>query len=141
MSLVIDASVATKYLLPEADTDKARAVFKEWRDGRVDLLAPDILPAEVANALWKRALRGFAGRDEVEQLFAQFSVMRIPLAPADELAGSALRLALTHRHSVYDGLYLALALETGWDFLTADERLFNLVSATLPRVRLLRHWS
>jgi predicted nucleic acid-binding protein len=141
MSLVIDASVATKYLLPEADTDKARAVFKEWQGGRVDLLAPDILPAEVANALWKRALRGLASRDEVERLFEQYSGMRIPLTPADDLAGSALRLALTHRHSVYDGLYLALALETGWDFLTADERLFNLLSAAFPQVRLLRDWS
>jgi predicted nucleic acid-binding protein len=138
MNIVLDASVAAKWLLVEVDSDKAEALFRAWTAKRIGLLAPEILPAEVASALWKRVMRGLLPSAEALRLHGEFSDLRIPLYPIGELVDAALRLALRFRHTVYDGLYLALARETGADFVTADERLFNLAS---PRsARLLRDW-
>ena len=138
MNIVVDASVAAKWLLVEVDSDKAEALFRAWTAKRVGLLAPEILPAEVASALWKRVMRGLLPAAEALRLQREFNDLAIPLHPVGELVDAALHLALRFRHSVYDGLYLALARETGADFVTADERLFNL---TAPgSTRLLRHW-
>ena len=138
MNIVLDASVAAKWLLVEVDSDKADALFRAWTNKRVGLLAPEILPAEVASALWKRVIRGLIPREEAIRLHRKLSDLEIPLHPVRRLVDSAFHLALQFRHSVYDGLYLALARETGADFVTADVRLFNLASP--GRARLLRDW-
>ena len=54
------------------------------------------------------------------------------------MSTSALGLALAHRYSFYDCLYLAWALEQRCDLVTADERFSNAMSATFPSIRLLR---
>ncbi len=137
-SLIVDASVAAKWLLAEADSDKAAALFQAWTAERIGLLAPEILPAEVCSALWKRVMRGFLPAGEAVRLQSQFNNLGIPLRPIGELVAVAFDLALRFRHSVYDGLYLALARETGAEFVTADEKLFRLASP--GSARLLREW-
>jgi predicted nucleic acid-binding protein len=137
-NLIVDASVAAKWLLAEADSDKAAAIFQAWTAQRIGLLAPEILPVEVSNALWKRVMRGLLPAGEAIRLQSQINDLGIPLHPIGELVDVAFDLALRFRHSVYDGLYLALALETGAEFVTADEKLFKL---TIPGgTRLLRDW-
>jgi len=138
MNIVLDASVAAKWLLAEADSDKAAALFQAWTANRIGLLAPEILPVEVGSALWKRVMRGLLPAGEAIRLQREFKDLGIPLHPVGELADEAFALALRFRHSVYDGLYLALARETGADFVTADEKLFNLTRSR--STRLLRHW-
>jgi predicted nucleic acid-binding protein len=137
-NLIVDASVAAKWLLVEVDSEKATALFAAWTAGQVELLAPEILPAEVYSALWKRVMRGLLPAADAIRLQDQFSDLRIPLQPIRELVDVAFDLALRFRHSVYDGLYLALANQTGGDFVTADEKLFNLVKS--GRTRLLHEW-
>ena len=51
--MVIDASVAFKWLVEEDDSALAIGLL-----GHEDLLAPGLILAEVGNALWKRILRG-----------------------------------------------------------------------------------
>ncbi|HLW80075.1 MAG TPA: type II toxin-antitoxin system VapC family toxin [Terriglobia bacterium] len=140
MKLVVDASVVAKCLVPETDTKRARKVLVLWAEARLDLMAPSILPSEIANMLWKRTRRNLLPVAEVGPLYTEFLGLRIPLVPADSLVEPALKLALHYGHSVYDGLYLALALQTGSDFLTADERLYNSVASALPQVRRLGDW-
>jgi predicted nucleic acid-binding protein len=53
MKVVVDASVAAKWLLLEPDSEKAQALFRAWTAKRITLLAPQILPAEIAGALWR----------------------------------------------------------------------------------------
>ena len=48
MKWVVDASVAAKWLVPEADSPLAEALLDD------DLLAPDLLFAEVGNILWNK---------------------------------------------------------------------------------------
>jgi len=139
MKIVLDASVAAKWLLTETDSDKAQALFRAWTSNHIELLAPQILQAEVASTLWKRVMRNLMPSAEAMKLQREFNLLPIPLHPITELVESALDLALRFRHSPYDGLYLALALETGAELVTADERLSKLAGP--GSIRLLRDWA
>jgi predicted nucleic acid-binding protein len=139
MNLVIDASVAVKWLLSELETAKAEAVLEACLRGRIVPLAPEILTAEVSSALWKRVMRGFLDADRAMSLFSHFERIRPVLTPIVNLAGPALRLAVRYGHSVYDCLYVALALEGRCELITADESLFRAFPHAYG-VRLLRDW-
>jgi hypothetical protein len=51
MKKVIDCSTAFKWVVAEPDTDKAIRLRDDYRNGLVELLAPDLFPTEIANAL------------------------------------------------------------------------------------------
>jgi len=54
MTWVVDASVAVKWVVPEALSEHAERVLATDEE----LLAPDLLLVEAANALWKKTERG-----------------------------------------------------------------------------------
>ena len=58
MTLVVDASVAVKWFLPEADTPSAERLLAFAGP----LHAPDLLRIEVASAVWKYAVGGAVDR-------------------------------------------------------------------------------
>jgi predicted nucleic acid-binding protein len=140
VKLVLDSSVAAKWLVPERDSDKARNLFEAWSDGQVDLIAPTLLIAEIASMLWKRAIRGIVPGAEALRLFRSFLELGLVLTPIKTVASAALRLSLARRHSLYDSLYVALAATEGCELMTADEKLFKAFEATFPKVRLLADW-
>ena len=125
MKYVLDASVAVKWVLTEADSDKARRVRDEYQQGLHQLIAPDWFVLEVMNTLGKAAARKTITPAEAVQ--GQTLVLRdAPIFfPPLPLAGSAFQLALQHRRAVYDCLYLALALQEKCDLLPADDALVN----------------
>jgi predicted nucleic acid-binding protein len=51
--LVVDASVAVKWVLKEPDSDAARRIAEQ-----AELLAPDLLWAELGSLLWRRQRQG-----------------------------------------------------------------------------------
>src|SRR5713226_1915250 len=51
MKRVIDSSVAFKWVVPETHSDKALLVRDDFRNGLVELIAPDVFPTEVGHAL------------------------------------------------------------------------------------------
>ena len=57
-SVVVDASLAIKWLVEEDDSDKAHAVLQSWVAQDITRIAPHLMPFEVANALHRRVLRG-----------------------------------------------------------------------------------
>ncbi|MBV9554413.1 MAG: type II toxin-antitoxin system VapC family toxin [Alphaproteobacteria bacterium] len=133
MSLVIDASVAIKWVVPETGTAAALALRRQ------QLFAPDLLIAECANVLWKKVRRNELS--EVEALLAARLIERadIELRPMRPLLELATQLAIRLDHSAYDCIYLALAEETSGEFVTADASLHRKVAATqfAERIRLL----
>ena len=141
MILVLDASVVAKWFFEELDSDKARDILVRCGEGQIRLLAPEILPAEIANSLSKRVLRGVLGEEAALAQYARFERLCPSLVSISRLADLALRMALANRHSVYDCLYVALATETRCDLLTADERLYNTFSIAIPAVKLLHDWA
>jgi predicted nucleic acid-binding protein len=140
MNLVVDASVVVKWLVVEPETEKAEALLEVCQLGKYDPLAPELLVAEVGGVLCKRVRQGTMNAGQAEFQFDRFKRIRPILKPILELMGQALKLALVHQHSIYDCLYVALALEAQCDLVTADEKLFRAFSPSYPNVKLLRLW-
>ena len=117
MKWVIDASVAAKWLAPEAESAQAEALLDS------ELIAPDLLFAEVANILWKKQSRGEMNSDTANA--AARWLMQVPLQVVESitLMIDALALSMRLQHPAYDCFYLALALQTGCPLVTADRRL------------------
>jgi len=131
--IVVDASVALKWVLDEPGSDAAAALRGQ------ELVAPALWLAEAANALWRRACIG-----EITSVEANIRVSELRKAPVASLSiepylDQALELAAEMGHPVYDCIYLALALRHGTHVVTADRRFAS--AASIPTragsVRLL----
>jgi len=138
LTYVIDASVALKWFLTEEQNQGADALFEAFLTGRIELLAPEVLLLEVANALWKQvALLKLLRSEEAVSIFRDFITLPLNLRPSNPLASRALDLAIRLQHPVYDMLYCALAIENDSEFVTADNVLVSKLSGRLPFVRFL----
>ena len=120
--LVLDSSVVIKWFLLEDCTPEARQILLAYRNGDCQITVPDLLYAEVGNILWKRHVQ--KGLDES---YCQ--------AALHELDALLLPIAIAHKRTMYDMLYVALAEREGCPFVTADERLVNAIGAALPSVK------
>jgi predicted nucleic acid-binding protein len=137
---VIDAGVVVKWFIPEIDSAQAHQLLERYLQGVDTLVAPDLLIAECGNVFWRRCRQGDITPDEATESLADLLALNIPLVPARSLVQSALQLALQHQRTVYDALYLTLAQERNCALITADEQLFNALSAQFPQLQLLRRW-
>ena len=124
MSWVIDASVALKWVIPETLSDKADRV----RDEPDDLLAPDLLLVEVANALWKKTAARELSAGEADAALDLVRHSGADLRPTPPLIPMALELARRLGHSVYACVYLALAQREHATLVTADQRFLRQLS-------------
>jgi predicted nucleic acid-binding protein len=120
LTVVIDASVVVKWLLPdpgiEPDVDRAVLLLKDVRDGKVAVLQPPHWLAEAA-AVINRLRPAVAGR-AVELLY----VMELPVAQELEVFRRAVALGEALSHHVFDTLYHAVALEHDATLISADEK-------------------
>jgi len=115
--LVIDASIAVKWVIEEDGTQEALALR---RGGR--LIAPDLLVPECANILWKKVQRKELSKEEALLAARLLQGAEIELLPTRALLAAAARLAIELEHPAYDCLYLALAMDNDCRFVTADAR-------------------
>jgi predicted nucleic acid-binding protein len=129
--LVVDASVAAKWFLPEEHADAALTIL----DDAHQLHAPDFLLLEMDSLLCKWIHRGVITPAEAQTV--RDAVRRIPIRihPAGSLQDAAFHIAVRARISIYDSLYLALAVLTDGRTVTADRRLYN----SLARGPLAKH--
>jgi predicted nucleic acid-binding protein len=125
VSWVVDASIAVKWVIPEILSDKADRV----RDGADDVLAPDLLLVEVANALWKKTATREISPREADAAFDLVRRSGIDLSPTGPLLPRAMDVARRLGHPVYDCVYLALAEREHAAFVTADQRLLRRLAA------------
>ncbi|MFU8822374.1 MAG: type II toxin-antitoxin system VapC family toxin [Gammaproteobacteria bacterium] len=123
--VVIDASVAIKWVAPEALSEHAVALLEGPR-----LSAPDLLVAECANILWKKVARSEMKGDAAIVAAQAIERIEIELVPMRLLLAESLKLALELDHPAYDCLYLALALARDCRFVTADGRLVKKLAQT-----------
>ena len=121
MSWVVDASIAVKWVIPEVLSDAADRV----RDGEDDILAPDLLLVEVANALWRKTTAKEISPREANVAFDLVRGSGIDLHPTGPLLTRAMNVARRLGHPVYDCVYLALAEREHAAFVTADHRLLR----------------
>lgn len=133
--LVVDASVAVPWAVPEPGDEAALRIRDAFAAGRVELLAPGLFVAEAANALWKKCrLRGELTEQEARHALGLLLAALPELVPEAPLAPQAMELAITYRHPVYDCLYVALALRERCPLVTADGALHATFAPTLGRL-------
>jgi predicted nucleic acid-binding protein len=133
VTIVIDASVALKWVFDEAGTEAALALREH------QLIAPSLWLAEVANVLWHHVRLGEISSEEALARLAVLASAPVASLAFEALAERALELATELPHPVYDCLYLALALHYDTYVVTDDRRFAAAagVAGLKNRVRLL----
>ena len=132
MKLVVDASIAVKWLFAEPHSQEARQLLAP----RIVLHAPDFILTEVANVIWKKARRKEipSAQPYIEEL------ANIPdavvLQPSTELVMKAAALAVQIDHPVYDCVYLACTEAEAAPLVTADARLAERAREAYPTVEV-----
>lgn len=116
-ALVIDASIAVKWVIEEDGTPEALALRQKAK-----LIAPELLVAECANILWKKVQRRELLKEEALLAARLLQGAEIELTPTRSLLEVATRMAIELDHPACDCFYLALAVERQCRFVTADER-------------------
>ncbi len=134
-SVVVDASVAVKWCLPSLREElvaEAEELLASSRRDEVRFLVPDLFWVELANALWKAVRRAEISSDNAVSAMSFMRDLDIATLPSLDLAPQALNLAISHGRTVYDSLYVALAMQSDSELITADERLANALAARFP---------
>jgi predicted nucleic acid-binding protein len=140
MKYVLDSSVAFKWVVVEALTDKARRLRDEFRRGFHELIAPDKFPIEVAHSLTRAERQGRITPPEASILLTDVLLTCPQLHPHLPLLTQAVTVSSRARIGVYDCLYVALAHREGCQFLTADDRLIRALQPSYPFITALSSW-
>jgi len=132
---VIDASVAAKWVLPARDetlTKEALDLLKKYAAGEVRFVVPDLFWAEVANILWKAARAHRIRIVSAESGLHALRERNFPTVSSHTLLVEAFAIATAFDRTVYDAIYVALAVTSKSQLVTADKRLANALAAHLP---------
>lgn len=110
MAIVVDASVALKWVLQEPDSRLAEALIRT----ETDLLVPDFWLGEATNVLWLQVRRKRLTPTEAREGLVLLRAALDPTPTAElNLHEVALEIGLAANHSTYDTLYLAFAIAMG----------------------------
>ena len=124
--LVLDACVAIKWFVKEEYSEAALnlvASAPEW-------VVPDLFFCEVGNVLWKKVCREEMAEADVRETLASLLSLEMKIREARPLVLPALEIAASFRCTVYDGLYLAAALDEDCPLVTADGKFYRNFSKT-----------
>jgi len=112
------------------------ALLEHVQQGNAELVAPEVVVAELGHVLRKLVVRKKLAADGAVRALDRFLALAIPLRPARDLAPEALRLAIANTATFYDALYIALAVREDLRVITADKRMRR-AFAKLDRTILL----
>jgi predicted nucleic acid-binding protein len=133
--MIVDASVILSAFFPDEAQPQAQAVVRDHVAGHVKLKAPDLLPYELANAVWQAERRRRINPNQCNEIIQAMAGLRIEILSLDW--AEMLPLARRFGRSAYDAAYLALAESLGETLITGDECLYNAVHNQLDWVRWL----
>jgi predicted nucleic acid-binding protein len=132
---VVDASVGAKWAaleLLEPLADRANEFLRQYVAGAVQILVPDLFWLEIGIVLWKSARRGTITPALAQHVIEAMIDRGFTTLPTITVLPDALRIATDFGRTVYDSSYVALAVATGSELLTADERLVNVLGSSFP---------
>ena len=134
--VVVDASVAVKWFVPEVRSLEAVRLL----DTASAIAAPDFIAIEIANTLWKKVRRRELESGDAAAVLAGLAAVPITMVPASDVLPAALELAMELGCTVYDSLYLAVAIALDRVVVTADQKFAAAIADTpfAARIRLLQ---
>lgn len=134
-TLVLDASVAAKWFLPAAGekfADEALRLLHLHATGELRFIVPDLFWPEFGNILWKAVRQRRCSRAVAEAAVSSLRDRRFPTFSSLDFLVEAFTIAVNFDRTLYDAVYIALAIAANSELVTADERLVNAVAAYLP---------
>jgi predicted nucleic acid-binding protein len=127
VDVVVDASVAVKWFVPENHSTEARRFLTAQFRRHV----PVLLLTEVGQTIWKKVYqRSEITADDGREILRDLMVTPLDLHTVRSLVGPAFDIALATGRTVYDSIYLALATALGCKLVTTDQKLFNALQST-----------
>ena len=130
---VVDASVAIKWFLPQLYADAARRLL----GSNHSLLVPDLLFPEMGNILWKEVRFGLGTAEEARVTMIALSALPLQVYASKQLMPLAMDIALQTQRTVYDSLYLAIAVTEACQMVTADKKFYNALTTSTFAAHLL----
>ena len=125
MAFVLDCSVTMAWVFP----DEATEATNRLRDSLVESRAfvPSLWPVEVGNVLLVATRRNRIRVDDWQEIRASLEALPIEIDPmtTSRAWGASLELARTHQLSVYDAMYLELAMRLQLPLATLDRALHS----------------
>jgi predicted nucleic acid-binding protein len=137
--VVVDASVAVKWVLAEPDSLIATKLLDAWTNGGKRVIAPALFAYEVTNIIHRRVVTNRLTYDEGVQALTDLLSTGVVLhfSKYEEISLRSIKLAhLFSMPASYDAHYLALAEQQNCEYWTADTRLWNTVRGKLSWI----HW-
>ena len=135
--LIIDASVAVKWFLPEKDSNKAEALLLSGQR----LIAPEIIRIEVAAAFTRLLRTGDFDRPTVETKLQKWqhalTQQAISLERTSNDFKTATKISMDIGHQLQDCLYVATAKRLNAPLITADKKLLKKADAVNCQLQAL----
>lgn len=137
-AVVVDASLALKWVLNEPDSGTAVILLNSWVVQGIDVIAPALFTYEITNTIHRQVVAGKLTYDEARQALSDlFSIgVLLKFSLYKDISTRAMEFA--HQFDLpatYDAHYLALAEHESCEYWTADTRLWNSVKGKLSWVR------
>jgi predicted nucleic acid-binding protein len=134
--VVVDASVAVKWVLVESLSDRAERLYEDCFQAQRPPMAPALLPNEVINAIYRQLHRGGLAERDADAAVARFARLSVWLLAPSGLPEDAYAFAKRHQlGAIYDALYVVLAQRLGAELWTDDLGLLSSVGTAAPWVR------
>src|SRR5260221_5990652 len=121
--VVVDASVAVKWFVPEIHSELAARLL----DPEFIVSVPDLIGPEFGNTLWKKVRRQEITPEEAAEILKTFPSLGVEIYASSALLSSAFEVAVALDRTVYDSLYLALAIAQDGALVTADQKFHSAV--------------
>lgn len=138
---VIDASVATRFVLSEDLCDEAKSLIEGFIEGEYNLLAPTLINYEVGNALRTAVARKEISEEDSAEAYEKYMGLKLD---ADDIEHDDYQrsLALSNRRniSIYDAAYIWLSKKLAATLITADAKQMEAAIGETV-VRHLREWA
>lgn len=140
--IVVDASLATKWILWEVDSRRAlRFLFQPEQD----LCAPDLLFIEVARAIVRRANERKDIEDDSIEALRKWTTrwgehVIKPYRVTQHRLFVAGQLAIRLGHPLADCIYLSLAMELSCELATCDAKFRTRAADIYPKIKLLSEY-
>lgn len=128
--VILDASVVLKwYLVDEALEEKALHLLESHYNGRIALMAPELLGYELASGLVIAARRGRIPEPVVSEALEGFWSLGIEMVSARRVSPRLVHWCRSYGLTAYDASYAALTEMKEAVLITADEKLYRAVHA------------
>ncbi len=125
MRLIVDASVAIKWVFQEADSNEAQSIR------RFELGSVELMWSECSNVLWRLVRKNHISDHEASTKLDLLLAVGLTIYLTASVIRRALAIACELDHPAYDCLYLAAAEQEKARFVTVEEKLLRKL-ATAP---------